>query len=384
MPKQTQPTQKASDATKVSEGKLRNQAYIWILIGFFLILCDTVLELYSTQGSSTTGPLTGEGEALRLLMRFLEAAGIAAVIFGLFNLFIELPGLRKYFLERMKELVLDQAYLGSLSEEELEKLQFNVHKAHFRNDDIAQEGGFLRFLYQDIYKYINVPYRERVTLEIRYDKRSENLFVAHDRLTYICRMSGGLIIPAILWSNDPGEIEEVQELRVQIKYPQDHSKRGEVETIGELRDDKLFYYRDRGGKMVAKAGSAGKLDLVGSELSINREESYENVDRLKVMVDAVYTFRANRFLYWLMSYPTKDFSLTLKFPDSHIVQAATFINNEHVGELTRERGYYSFSYNSWMIPQSGVAWRLIPAEEEIRNRKTEDEAVQLSTKADAV
>jgi hypothetical protein len=366
----------APNRKKTVDGGLRAQILISILLGIILLFADTYLEQYAHNNQVETLSSQGKGEgqsakwmddeALHFWSRLLEAGGIAAVIFGMFTLFLELPGLRSYFLERMRELVIEKPYLKNLSDEELKDIQFRVHQAHFRNDDIADDGSFLQFLYRDIYSYIGDPYRERVTLEIRYEQEGEDLFVARDRLTYICRMSRGTIINAITWQNDPGEVEEIRELQVEVRYPQDHATRGEKVTIGKLENGK-YLVRDKSGKMTPLspgdgAGSDDQLPVIGKELRIKLHESYENIDHMKVIIDAVYTVRASHFLYWLMSYPTKDFSLTLKFPDSHIVQAATFINNEHVGVLNQERGYYSFSYNSWMIPQSGVAWRFLPGE----------------------
>lgn len=308
----------------------------------------------------------------------LEAGGIASLIFGMFTLFLELPGLRSYFLERMKELVIEKPYLKSLSADELKSIQLRAIQAHFKIDEVPYEGSFLQFLYRDIYSYIGAPYRERVTLEIRYEQKGDDIFVAHDRLTYICRKSGESILPAIIWQNDPGEVEDIHELQVSVRYPQDHERQSLPIVIGELREGNKFFVlkKDRNNsddQMTLLEPSEGEKDgqhpIIGKELRIKLGESYDNVDRLKVVIDAVYTVRADRLLYWLMSYPTKDFSLTLKFPDSHIVQTATFINNEHVGELNHEAGFYSFNYNSWMIPQSGVAWRLIPHKGSIKEGK---------------
>jgi hypothetical protein len=351
-----------SETMKAGENRLKQQAFIWVLGGILLILLETNLELYIPSK-------VVHGEFMRLLERLLEALGIAAIVFGMFSVFLELQGLRRYFLERMKELVIEQAYLGTLSPDELLKLQFNVHRAHFGNNDITREGGFLRFLYRDIYTYINAPYRERVALEIRYEDLGDGLLLAKDRLSYICRMSGGVITPSILWSNDPDEIEEVQDLQVEVRYPQARGGQGKPVKIAELKDGMIYIF-DKDGKEIS---CHNKSCLLGDGLHIDRDESYKNVDHMKVTVDATYKVRSNGLLYWLMSYPTKDFSLTLKFPDSYVVQAATFINSEHIGQLTHEKGYYSFHYHSWMIPQSGVAWRLIPAKD-IEPRSAHEQA----------
>ena len=350
-------------AKRAGWGEMTVHGLVWILIGIVLILCDLTLEFWGNKRVASENPggvvTVLDGEVFHLITRSCEALGIASLIFGMFSLFIELPGLRNYFLDRMKELVIERDYLKNLSGEELEKLQLNVIRANFRDDEIGDKGSFLDFLYRDIYSYIGKPYRERVTLEIRYEKMGEDFFIAHDRMTYICRMSGGEIVPAILWQNDPDEIEEIRELKIVARYPKGYGPEEDV-LIANL-DKCNFNVRQKDGNM-QQSGTAG--DYLGKEFRVRRGESYDNVDQLKIIIEAVYVVRTRHFHYWLMSYPTKDFSLILKFPDSYQSQAATFINNEHVGVLTQERGYYSFFYNSWMIPQSGVAWRLIPVEEQ--------------------
>jgi len=354
------------------ESSLRSHVFICIILGVALLLADACLEQYAhsrlakgaQQGEgSKSGVVLEEDEALHFFARIVEAGGIASLIFGLFTLFLELPSLRSYFLDRMKELVIEKPYLKSLCADELKQIQLRAIQVHFKLDESTYEGSFLEFLYDNIYMYIGVPYRERATLEMRYEAEGECLIV-HDRLTYICRMSGGNIIPAIVWQNDPEEIERIKELRVDVLYPQGHARQGQRETIGMLGPEHSFSVRKNGHlkplKRADGGGDNGHDPVIGRELRINRDESYENIDRLKVVIDSTYVIRENHFLYWRMLYPTKDFSLILKFPDSRTVQIATFINHEHVGEITREPGYYSFTCTHWMIPQSGVAWRLIP------------------------
>lgn len=355
------------------DGDLRKQIIICIILGVFLLLADAYLEQYAhrprsagEEKSAGTTVILEEGELLHFWSRILEALGIASLIFGVFTLFLELRGLRIYFLERMKELVIEKQYLKSLSAEELKKIQLLAIQAHFKLEEVPYGGSFLEFLYRDIYSYIGAPYRERVTLEIRYEQEGEDLFVARDRLSYICRKSGEKILSAIIWQNDPGEVEEIRDLKVAVQYPQEHEKHGPPVLVGKLTEDKKRFevWDIKSKEMIPlkEENGGGDSPVKGRELRINSVESYEEVDRLKVVIDAVYTIKADHFAYWLMVYPTKDFSLILVPPDSHIVQAATFINNEHIGELNKEPGYYSFTYNSWMIPQSGVAWRLIPVE----------------------
>jgi hypothetical protein len=355
-----------SKAMKISESRLRWQSFAWILVGLVLVLLDANMEL-------SQSPVGNKVDFAPLFNRLLEAAGIASIIFGIFSIFIELPGLRRYFLERMKELVIDQAYLDTLDKNELLELQNNALKAHFKNTDISREGRFLGFLNDHIYAYINDPYRERVTLEIRYEEGGEGLFVAKDRLSYICRKSKDSIISAIVWHNDPGEIEDVKSLKITVRYPQDRGELGEPITIGELTGEEIIIFNGNGKEEKVEVGKEiknllrreSKHSLVeGDGLRIKIGESYRNIDFMKVTVDAVYVVKSSHLLYWSMNYPTRDFSLTLRFPDSYIAQAAAFINSEHVGQLADEKGYYSFNYNSWMIPQSGVAWRLIPAKDQ--------------------
>ncbi len=152
---------KSRKSKQGGEGGLRSYAVLWILIGAILILVDIGLELLEKIW------VAGDEEIFHFLTRSFEAAGIASLVFGMFSLFIELPEVRDYFRERMKEIVMERAYLKGLNEEELRKHQIEAMQAHFRNDKIGEQGSFLRFFYACIFQYINEPYRERLTLEIR-------------------------------------------------------------------------------------------------------------------------------------------------------------------------------------------------------------------------
>jgi hypothetical protein len=379
-----------SEVAKVNEYSLRLLALIWIFLGLALLLTDIAVELHSSRAPAPSPPASTSNSAISnsgssvvtsggtvnieftlLARKILEAVGIASLVFGMFSLFLELPGVRRYFFERMKELKLDQGYLNNLDLGELKKLQNNAIKAYYKNADIALEGRFLGFLNDHIYAYIDAPYRERVTLEIRYELEKD-LFVAKDRLSYVCRKSSDKIIPSIVWQSDPDEIEEVRSLMVSVRYPRDgDGGLGDPILIGRLddkgidnnRDDKICVFDKEQGTMIVSTFTRSSL-LSGKGFCINGADSYDNKDFMKVTIDAVYTVKSTHLLYWSMIYPTRDFTLVLRFPESHIIQAVSFINSAHVGELANEKGYYSFNYNSWLIPQSGVAWRLISAGEQ--------------------
>src|SRR5262249_42388625 len=84
------------------------------------------------------------------------------------------------------------------------------------------------------------------------------------------------------------------------------------------------------------------------------------VDRLIVTVTERAKIRKDRFQYWTMANPTKNFSISFSFPKEHDIQIFPFVLSPGLVRSTKADGYFSARYDFWMLPESGLAWMLCP------------------------
>jgi hypothetical protein len=320
------------------------------LYGVIAILVGVVLlfvGLYLGEAAMTTAPganaaVAAAVEHLSLSYAFLlalQGIGVTLIGFGLLTLFLEIPDWRNYFADRVKEIVIQQDYLKSLDSRTLDALQDNVLKARFNDPGIDREGSFLSYFHQTLHRYIADPYREDVTAELLCEEVNDSGIKIIEKVTYACRKAGAAIQRNILWSADPDEFLAVDKVKASVQYPYTHKKRGEVVQLFEKTN----------------------LDVRGLEKSEIEQslESYKEVDGLIVILESHYTVSVQRFQYWQMAHPTRNFQIMVTFPREYKIQMKPLVLNENLCLITNVEGYSSIKYDSWMLPMSGIAWRLI-------------------------
>ena len=261
---------------------------------------------------------------------------IALVGFAIFSMLLDSHNWREYFADRLKEIVLEKEYLRTLDTGTLRQLQTNVMKSLFNNPDIDKEGSFLGFFEDKLHHFISEPYREDVSTEIILKETTEKGYKFLDKVSYICRASGGEIQGHIGYKPDDGEFEEVQYVKIEIQYPQHHEKAGKTETLYPKDSNNL------------------QEDLKkGIKVSLS---DYQGIDGLVVTIESVYVVAKGKFQYWQMAHPTRNFDITIKYPEELSIQFKTLVIEDVVGKITDEDGYLKFKYDYWLLPQSGLAW----------------------------
>lgn len=318
---------------------IKLQAIIAILIGLFGVSLSAYFgkELNPSGASLLNAFLTG-----------YSTLSIALVGFAIFSMLLDSHNWREYFSDRLKEIVLEKEYLRTLDSGTLRQLQTNVMKALFKNPDIDKDGSFLRFFEDKLHTFISEPYREDVSTEVILKKITDTGYLFLDKVSYVCRSSGGDIQKHIGYKPDDGEFEEVQYLKICIQYPQHHEKAGQRETLYD------------------KNGQELQDDLVGGvEISLN---NYQGIDGLVVTVESKYIVAKGKFQYWQMAHPTRNFDITIVYPTELDIQFKTLVIEDVVGQVSDEDGYLKFKYDYWLLPQSGLAW--LVGEKSLTNAST--------------
>lgn len=308
----------------------KQQAYILILIG----VIGVIASIYYVQCESpkSTTPAWVFSEAL-------STVSIALIGFGLFGLLLDAKSWKDYFAERVKEIVIEKSYLDTLDDGTLRDLQTNVLKALFKNPEIDKEGSFLNFFHKNLHKYISEPYREEVSTEVHVSRDEDSLKIK-DKVTYVCRASKGKIQNEVRWKPDDEEFEEVEKLII------------EAVQHGDIIPSELLNKSGSDLKEILSKPEGVVVDL-DDELGKNKAK-----DGLRIIVTAEYKTSASRFQYWQMAHPTKNFDITITYPDDMSIQYKALFMDEVDKIETVEKGYLKLRYNSWLLPKSGIAWLL--------------------------
>ena len=186
--------------------------------------------------------------------------------------------------------------------------------------------------------YIAEPYREDATCEILWEGEEGDGIKIYDKISYVCRKSGAGIQKAVRWQPDPNEFLKVYSLDISIKYPYNHEKRGQIVSV--------YSQADLSSKKCHEIQVNGSL------------EPYKDIDQLIVIVESHYVVHNERFQYWQMTHPTKNFEITITFPTDYSIQLKPLVLNEDLCQNTNKVGYAKVKYDSWMLPMSGLAWRI--------------------------
>lgn len=271
-----------------------------------------------------------------VVTELFKTLGIAVLAFAGFNVIIETQDWRQYIEERLKSIVLEQSYIGTLSSDVLQSLQANVLKAQFKDANIEHEGSFFNYFQQYLHKYIAEPYREDVTGEIVCTEGPNHTFEIYDRVTYSCRKTSDKIQKHASWSVEPDEIISPRELMIEVQYPANHPMAGTRETLVTRKGNEI-------------------VGVIDQSL-----EKFADVDGLIVITSSRYSLNREHFQYWQMAHPTKNLDITIKYPESFRIQRQPLVLAPLEVLITDQPGYLKMKYDSWMLPQSGLAWRYIP------------------------
>lgn len=300
------------------------------LITIIALLLGAIGIISSAYLSESMSPASGS--LLSAFASGLTTICVSLIGFGIFGILLDSKNWREYFAERLKEILIDNSYLKTLDPNTLKQLQTSVLKAQFKNHHIDKDGGFLEYFNLHLHKFISEPYREDVSTEVLMSKDNDSEdFKVIDKVRYVCRASGGKIQGLIGWKPDPDEFKEVRSLRIKIQFPANHPQAGEIKEI-EVDQTKL----NKG---------------ISASLS-----EFESIDGLVVITEAEYVVELGKFQYWQMAHPTKNFDVTITYPKELFIQFKTLVLEDVVSQITEHDGYLKFSYGTWALPQSGLAW----------------------------
>jgi hypothetical protein len=269
----------------------------------------------------------------------LQTIGISLIGFAIFSVLVDLKNWREYFSARLREILIDRQYLKNLDASKLRQLQEDVWCTLYNNPALGAEGTFLRFCGEALHPFINDPYREEVIVEVFVTLNRVGTFNVRDFLTSTCRKAGDAIQSSARLEFDAGEVISVTKVKISVEHPPAEGARGAVDVLCD------------------KDLSSVPVDECTQICSLSK---FSAIDKLKVKVESEYEVSFDVLQYWTMTHPTREFDVTLNYPNNLAIQIQPFVLRPELLEISVHSGYARIRYPSWMLPESGIAWRLYP------------------------
>lgn|GEM_PF-2354162 len=298
----------------------------FVLLGICLIFFALLFEPHKSPDSP---PIP---DWISALWSVVEKLGDALIVVGIIDVVIHLPDWNRYFLDAIKDSIIEDSYLSRLDDGALKSLIGRALRARLKNPSISLDtkGGFLEFFFNDIHALIAKPYRENVIGEIICQEADADHFLIEDKLTYICREAGGAIQGEVKWTNDPGEIAEMIYLKIDLIPP-----RGKPHNLLEKNNF-----------------TPATVERIEEEIISSCRKDF-----LTVEVKSRYKVRRDVFQYWAMSHLTRNLTLILRYPRGYQAQLTSFgLDEELIRPDIGEEGC-TIHYNSWMLPLAGICWK---------------------------
>jgi hypothetical protein len=296
--------------------------------------------------------ITGHYGAVAL--KLLDEIGIALFLAGSVGILLELPDWRDYFQREIAKILVDQAYLKKMDNEQLIALQTSTLKAFFKTEDIDRRDSLLQYYYSRIHQHIGSPYREaaRDVINIRYRNGGKEIEV-EETISYHCRKVGDKIQEKVRWVEaGSAQIKQIKLLDhwVEIRVPEDIFK------------NPNFSRTHRNVKHENRAIRSAEIPLLDGDGKIGFElflTDYEGIDGLQVRNHVKYVMPVTMPFTWAMSHPTKGIMAIVNYPPDLELITSLFGLTEDQVTADHIAGSYRAEYESWLLPDTGFAFQLM-------------------------
>lgn len=318
---------------------------------------------------------------------FLNTVGTTILTMGFFQIILDLKSWRNYFEDRVVSVFKKQDFLDDLNEKELMEIQINALRAYFKDDSIAREGSFFEYYKRNLQRLIEEPYREDVHFSlVVHDDNSDSSQMSISLLaSYVCRKgSDGYIQPNIFWDIHRRDVKSIQSFDIQLQ----HFEEKTLPEIQSIKFNEQSWYDDFNSKSEPHSANPQKCENCLHHCLINKEilddscseivcfcknkgehneeigfcyplsEKYKNLDKLHVIVKAKYTVPIEDLRIFKIYFLSKNVTFSIHHPEGFAVDFYSFGVFKDLLMITQEECYYRHHYDSWMLPDNGIVWRL--------------------------
>jgi hypothetical protein len=279
---------------------------------------------------------------LRFATDFMMFLATTFFSVGIVSFILDMKGWKEYFEMGLMRIVLRSEFLKKLNSGALKTYQVDVFKRVYDKDDIDQEGRFLRYCLDHIHDYIVQPYREEIRQILKLKPVSPDCLEVLETLRYICRAGRGGIQEHIKWETNKETID-VQDISFELYPPK---KKGGRKPVVLNRD----------------AITKNPPNPDGTISYEYKLDEYRQDDRLEVAIHVRYTVDAAKFCTWRMAFPSRCVDILIMHPPQFEIQFIPFLLDHQPDYVKINADSYSATFDSWIMPMSGFAWRLYPAD----------------------
>lgn len=284
-----------------------------------------------------------ESSPARLVFDLLSLTGMVLFALGLLGICLGMKSWKDYLEDILRDAMLRPQYLRTLSPEGLQAHHIEVLKVLCQDIEIDGQGRFLRYCLDHIHKYLAHPYRQDVQVEIKIQPAGPALLRVMETLKYTCRRAGHRTQDRVVWQANSKEVLSVEELKIELRWPRDH--------------------RDAGRKIVVGIGELHREDMPdGSHRYEHRLGRHGMIDGLAVNIQATYLVHPSCFNTWRSSDPSRGVDVWISYPPELELQFLPFVLDNEPGAQQHGRGSLDVRFTSWLMPGSGFAWKLLPAD----------------------
>jgi hypothetical protein len=275
-------------------------------------------------------------------LKLLDATGVSLFIMGMLTLVLEMGHWRKYFEARLSGIVVGQEYLNDLSPEALLRHQIKVFRSYYHDEGLS-EGGFVRYCLSKIHGYIVTPYRDSVENHLTVEAAGPSTLRIRDHLSYVCRKARGRIQERVAWQANSLEVLQIESLSLELLRPAENG--GDHQRIALLGIGDLERTEEADGSVT-----------YGYSL-----REWRHLEGLEVIFNASYTAEPAAFYTWRMMDPSEHVELSISYPTSLKMQFKPFLLEPQPTATIDDPGFFQVVFDSWIMPRSGFAWKLLPA-----------------------
>ena len=352
-----------------SEKKVLAWGVVSVLIGLLLIFKATNME----QGHREPA------NAPDIWAQFIGHLGIAFLLLGVVTIILEFRNWRAYFEDRLQNIILKKDFLRGLGTDQQKVLLKEVLLAIYKVDNLDRES-FLDFFTKKIQDFIGAPFRENTTMIITLDRRdTDGALIAEVDQTYTCKKipaEGAVLQKNIKYFVDRTDLsEDIQQYKIILRLPEETPKTFSVPDIFEpFRKDANRIVLDsailratesdstKAAKLVKVQETFKKLvttnpDGYGFKLSL---QPFQTLECLDVQVSVTLCLKPERFLGWEMTHLSQGLRTIIHYPkDKFEILLEDFGMDEKRLAIIDDPGRYSLNYDSWLLPTTGFAFRLM-------------------------
>jgi hypothetical protein len=345
---ESKPGNKSSREDRPKRSKPLTWGIISALIGFIVLLVAVSLQevFHPTRFSLTFG------------LHFLGHLGIASLLLGIVGITVELKNWTDYFEERLAYTIRKKEFLRTLQDKELEALLEEVFRAIYKVDNFDSDS-FLNFFTTRMQDYIGGSFREKIARMITVHRSIDDVCRVEEDLDYKCRKidsPSSTIQASVKFSADEFDMSNL-DYKITLKPPRETQNFELRSKFPPCEEDGSYIFNkkdlDKLRDYVTDLSLPGKHH--GFELSL---KEFKDIDGLHVQVHLEYSIPTDRFFAWVMNYPSKEFEAVINFPDEEFeILVETFGMDDKDVTITKQTGAYKLKYDSWLLPENGLAYR---------------------------